>query len=66
MLYRCSTYRKSVQILTSFITRLLHSQIVNEKIAVYISKVVSNQTDQLEPIMKAMWLNEKKLKIKDF
>jgi len=66
VLYRCSTYRKSVQILTSFITRLLHSQIVNEKIAVYISKVVSNQTDQLEPIMKAMWLNEKKLKKKDF
>jgi len=60
MLHRSSTYRKSVQMLTLFITRLLHSQIVNEKIAVYISQVISNQTDQLEPIMKAMWLNEKK------
>jgi hypothetical protein len=59
ILYRCSTYRQSVQFLTSFVTRLLHSQTVNAKLTVYIKKAISNQTDQLEPIMKAMWLSEK-------
>lgn len=60
ILYRCSTYQQSVQLLMSFITRLLRSQLVNEKLAAYVSRVMSNQVDQLEPIMQAMWLNEKK------
>jgi len=60
ILYHCSSYRQSVQLLTSFITCLLRSQIVNEKVTVYISKVMSNQTNELEPIMEAMWINEKK------
>jgi hypothetical protein len=60
MLYRYSTSKQSIRILTSFITRLLRSQIVTEELAVFISKTMSNQIDQLEPIMKAMWLNEKK------
>ncbi|CAF3638734.1 unnamed protein product [Adineta steineri] len=59
ILYRCSTYRQSVQLLTLFITRLLHSQIVNEKLSTYISQISPNQVNQLEPIMKAMWLDEK-------
>ncbi|CAF4354718.1 unnamed protein product, partial [Adineta steineri] len=54
-----STYRQSVQLLTLFITRLLHSQIVNEKLSTYISQISPNQVNQLEPIMKAMWLDEK-------
>ena len=60
ILYRCSTYQQSVQLFTSFITRLLYSQIVTEKITGYVSKISPNQADQLEPIMKAMWLDEKK------
>ena len=59
ILYRSSTYRQSIRILTLFVTRLLYSQIVNEKLTEYISKKLSNQTDQLEPIMKTMWINEK-------
>jgi hypothetical protein len=60
ILYRSSTYRQSVQVLTSFISRLLHSQIINDKLGGYISKIMPNQVDQLEPIMKTMWLTEKK------
>jgi len=60
MLYRYSTLEQSIRILTSFITRLLRSQIVTEELAVFVSKTMSNQVDQLEPIMKAMWLSEKK------
>jgi hypothetical protein len=60
ILHRCSTYQQSVKLLTVFITRLLHSQIVSDKISGYISKVTPNQIDQLEPIMKEMWLSEKK------
>ncbi|CAF4943261.1 unnamed protein product [Rotaria sp. Silwood1] len=59
MLYRCSTYRESIGLLTSFITRLLHSQTVGEKLSQYINKIISNHVDQLEPIMKSMWCNEK-------
>jgi hypothetical protein len=60
MLYRYSTTKQSIRILTSFITRLLRSQIANEELAAYVNKTMSNHVDQLEPIMKAMWLDEKK------
>ena len=60
MLYRYSTSEQSIRMLTSFVTRLLRSQVVNEELSDYVNKTMSNHVDQLEPIMKAMWLDEKK------
>ncbi|CAF1332701.1 unnamed protein product [Rotaria magnacalcarata] len=57
--YRCSTYEESVRLFTSFITHILHSQIVGEKLSEYVNKMASKHADQLVPIMKAMWLEEK-------
>jgi hypothetical protein len=58
ILYRCSTYRQSVQLFTSFIMRLLHSQMITEKIREHITEISPNKADQLEPIMRTMWLDK--------
>jgi hypothetical protein len=57
ILYRCSTCQRSVQLLTAFITRLLHSQVVHEQLSQYIGRILPNRVDQLEPIIKVMWLD---------
>lgn len=59
ILSHCSTYRESVNLLTSFIRCSLHSQIINVKLHEFVNTINPNNIDQLEPIMKAMWLNEK-------
>jgi hypothetical protein len=60
ILSRCSNYREAVKLYSSFITCLVYSQYINIKLNEYISKITSNQTDQLLPIMKVMWLNDQK------
>lgn len=60
ILYRCSTQQQSVQLLTAFVSRLLHSQIINEQLSQYISQFASTRVNHLEPIMRAMWLDETK------
>ncbi|CAF1396622.1 unnamed protein product [Adineta ricciae] len=58
ILYRSTSYRQSVRLLTTFITRLLHSQVISEKLTEHINKASPDQGNLLEPIMKAMWLDE--------
>ena len=58
-LYESQYTPESVRLFTSFIMHILHSQIVGEKLSEYVNKMTSKHADQLEPIMKAMWLEEK-------
>ncbi|CAF1471325.1 unnamed protein product [Adineta steineri] len=59
ILYRCSNFQQAVKLFSTFITQLVYSQYVSTKLNEYVAKISPNQTDQLEPIMKAMWLDEK-------
>ncbi|CAF1414976.1 unnamed protein product [Rotaria sp. Silwood1] len=56
---RCSSYQKSVQLFSSFITNMLYFQIVEVKIDKFIRTALPTQNQQLEPIMKSMWAPEK-------
>jgi hypothetical protein len=60
ILYRCSNYREAVKLFSSFITYLVYSQDINVKLNEFIAKNSSNQTDQLAPILKLMWLDDQK------
>jgi len=57
---RCSNYRNAVELFSSFITRLIYSQSISMKLNEYILQTISNQTDQLVPIMKVLWGNDQK------
>jgi hypothetical protein len=59
ILSRCSSFQQSVQLLTSFVTRTLQSQIVQVKIDKFIRTVLPNQNHELEPIMKSMWIEDR-------
>jgi len=60
LLSRCANYEKCVQILSTFVGRLLRSQTINSKLRDFVDETMTNQVDQLEPIMRAMWTNENK------
>jgi hypothetical protein len=57
---RSSNYRQAVKLFSSFITRLIYSQRISMKLNEYILQTISNQTDQLVPIMKVLWVNDQK------
>jgi hypothetical protein len=57
---RYSNYRQSVLILTSFITRTLYSQLVQEKINNFVRTILPSESQSLEPIIKSVWISEKK------
>jgi hypothetical protein len=59
ILSRCSNYRQSIQLFTSFITRTLYSQIVQVKINNFIRTVLPSQSQSLEPIIKSIWMSDK-------
>lgn len=59
ILSRCSNYRQSVQLFSSFITRTLYSQIVQVKINNFIHSNLPNQCQSLAPIIKSIWISEK-------
>jgi hypothetical protein len=60
ILHRSSNFRQAVKLFSSFITRLVYSQYVNVRLNEFVSRLTPNKADQLVPIMKTMWLNEKK------
>jgi len=57
---RYSNYRQSVLILTSFITRTLYSQLVQEKVNNFVRTILPSESQSLEPIIKSVWISEKK------
>jgi hypothetical protein len=59
ILSRCSNYRQSVQLLNSFISRTLYSQVVQEKVNHFIHTVLPSQSQSLEPIIKSIWISAK-------
>jgi len=57
---RYSNYRQSVLLLTSFITRTLYSQLVQEKMNKFVRTILPSESQSLEPIIKSVWISEKK------
>lgn len=55
---RYSNYRQSVLLLSSFITRTLYSQLVQEKMNNFVQSILPNESQSLEPIIKSMWISE--------
>ncbi|UJR30113.1 hypothetical protein I4U23_017654 [Adineta vaga] len=60
ILSRSTSYRQSVQLLTSLISRTLNSQIIQDKMNDFIRKSISHQQQQLEPIIEALWTSNDK------
>jgi hypothetical protein len=56
---RYSNYRQSVLLLTSFITRTLYSQLVQEKMNNFVRTILPSESQSLEPIIKSVWISEK-------
>ena len=56
---RCSKDDEAIRLFNSFVSRLLRSQLVTEKLADFIHRTMINEIDQLEAIIKSMWFNEK-------
>jgi len=56
---RYSNYRQSVLLLTSFITRTLYSQLVQEKMNKFVRTILPSESQSLEPIIKSVWISEK-------
>lgn len=57
---RYSNDEEIIRVLNMFISRLLRSQLVTEKLADFIHRTLINDIDQLEAIIQSMWFNEKK------
>jgi hypothetical protein len=56
---RYSNYRQSVLLLTSFISRTLYSQLVQEKMNKFVRTILPSESQSLEPIIKSVWISEK-------
>jgi len=52
---RCSNYQRSVQLLSSLIARILYSQTIQVKINQFIRTHISDQNQQLQPIIRSLW-----------
>jgi len=59
ILSHSSSYRRSVQLITSFIGHTLTSQVLQANINEYICTVLPSRVQELKPIIKSVWISNK-------